>query len=256
MASITFVDYSTVVPASWLNDVNNLTYSGQFPLTTQSWGLGAVPLTYASQGVSGYIYNAANTGAVDSNALLRIHSVNRNANVQVIGGAANEGGFQALNQAGIFAGGMSYFYSSGDWVWKTTPGGVATNQLRLTQAGSLQVVGDNSTLGYGTGSGGSVTQLTSKATGVTLNKGSGAITLNSAALAAATTVSFIVTNSLVTAVDTIVLNLAGAVANGEAYNMWISDVSIGSFRITLRNISAGSLSEALRINFTLLKGSN
>jgi len=36
MSSITFVDYQTVIPASWLNDVNNMVYNGVVPATTLS----------------------------------------------------------------------------------------------------------------------------------------------------------------------------------------------------------------------------
>ena len=52
-------------------------------------------------------------------------------------------------------------------------------------------------LGYSTDAQGAVTQLTSKATGVTLNKSCGQITLNDAALAATTNVTFTLTNSLI-----------------------------------------------------------
>jgi len=36
MSSITFVDYQTIIPASWLNDVNNMVYNGVVPATTLS----------------------------------------------------------------------------------------------------------------------------------------------------------------------------------------------------------------------------
>src|SRR5262249_33804889 len=63
-------------------------------------------------------------------------------------------------------------------------------------------------IGYqtGAGAGGTVTQATSKSTGVTLNKITGAITMNAAALAAATSVTFTVTDSSVAATDAVVAN--------------------------------------------------
>ena len=63
-----------------------------------------------------------------------------------------------------------------------------------------------SALGYSDDDTGSVTQATNKGTGVTLNKPSGVITMNDAALGAAAEVSFAVTNSTCTASDNIIVN--------------------------------------------------
>ena len=52
-------------------------------------------------------------------------------------------------------------------------------------------------LGYGTGAGSSVTQTTSRATGVTINALSGTITTDSTSLAAEASAKFTVTNSKV-----------------------------------------------------------
>ena len=103
-------------------------------------------------------------------------------------------------------------------------------------------------LGYGTGSGGTVAQLTSKGTGVTLNKFNGVITMNNAALAAGASVSFVVTNSVITSWDTVVLKPSNA-----NYRAHVTDNSIGSFTVIITNISGGSLSEAVQISFTILK---
>jgi hypothetical protein len=69
------------------------------------------------------------------------------------------------------------------------------------------------TLGYNTG--GAVTQETSKSTGVTLNGASGRITLNAAALDTATTVSFTLTNTSITANDLLLLNQARIDSSGR-----------------------------------------
>lgn len=109
-----------------------------------------------------------------------------------------------------------------------------------------------SSLGYTTGAGGAVTQATSKATGVALNKASGQITMNAAALAAGAKVSFIVTNSVVAATDTVILSVAsGGTAN--AYRAAVTALGAGSFTVTVENITAGSLSEAPVINFAVIK---
>jgi hypothetical protein len=105
--------------------------------------------------------------------------------------------------------------------------------------------------GYITGEGGTVTQATSKSTGVTLNKRCGQITLNGAALAAATTVSFTLTNSTIASTDLLVLNHVSAGTAG-AY-LLNAQAGAGSASINVRNITAGSLSEAIIIGFAVIK---
>lgn len=105
--------------------------------------------------------------------------------------------------------------------------------------------------GYITGEGGAVTQATSKATGVTLNKRCGQITLNNAALAASTTVSFTLTNSTIAATDLLVLNHVSAGTAGS-YTL-NAQCGAGSASINVRNVTAGSLSEAIVIGYAVIK---
>ena len=114
-------------------------------------------------------------------------------------------------------------------------------------------------IGYALGAQGSVTQATSKSTGVTLNKSAGRITMNNAALAAGTAVSFILTNSLISINDTIVVcvssNTTGS-ADG-AYTTYVSYLAAGSALITLRNLTAStSYSEAVIINYSIIHGAS
>jgi len=106
-------------------------------------------------------------------------------------------------------------------------------------------------LGYTSEASGTVTQLTDKSTGVTLNKSAGQITMNNAALANATNVSFTLTNSVIGVKDVVVLSVSSGATAG-AYNCWISGKAVGSCTITLRNLSGGSLSEAVVINFAVI----
>jgi hypothetical protein len=106
--------------------------------------------------------------------------------------------------------------------------------------------------GYTADAQGAVTQLTSKSTGVTLNKSCGQITLNDAALAGTTNVTFTLTNSLISIKDVIVLNVYGGTPG--SYNVWISGLATGSATITVRNITGGSLSEAIVINYAVIHG--
>ena len=109
-----------------------------------------------------------------------------------------------------------------------------------------------SAIGYVSGNGGAVTQATSKSTGVTLNKACGAITMNNAALADATTVSFTVTNSVVAANDVVIVNHSSAGTAG-AYTVEANAIAAGSFAISVRNVSGGSLSQAIVLSFAVIK---
>lgn len=111
------------------------------------------------------------------------------------------------------------------------------------------------TVGYFAGAGGTVTQATSKTTGVTLNKPCGKIIMHNAALAAGATVSFTLTNSLVSATDVIALSfVAGTFAASGTYLVWPDIASAGAITINVKNNTTGSLSEAVGINFAIIKG--
>lgn len=112
-----------------------------------------------------------------------------------------------------------------------------------------------SAVGYSTGTGGAVTQITSKATGVTLNKRCGQITLNNAALSAAAEVSFTLTNSVIAATDVVYVCISSGATAG-AYNVQVDAVAAGSCRISVGNMSAGPLSEAIVLNFVVIKAVN
>jgi hypothetical protein len=108
-------------------------------------------------------------------------------------------------------------------------------------------------LGYALDAESTVTQATSKSTAVTVNTSCGQITMNNAALAATTSVSFTLNNSLLSTRDVIIVNFVSGGTAG-AYNAWVSGLTTGTATITLRNVSAGSLSEAVVLNFTIIHG--
>ena len=111
-------------------------------------------------------------------------------------------------------------------------------------------------LGYAAAAQGTVTQLTDKSTGVTLNKSAGRITMNNAALAAATNVAFTLTNNLISSNDVLIVGVSGGAATAGTYNVFTSTLTAGSATIVLRNISAGSLSEAVIINYAIIHGAS
>jgi 1-aminocyclopropane-1-carboxylate deaminase/D-cysteine desulfhydrase-like pyridoxal-dependent ACC family enzyme len=108
-------------------------------------------------------------------------------------------------------------------------------------------------IGYSSAAQGVVTQATDKSTGVTLNKSMGRITMNGAALAAGAAASFTLTNNLLSVADTIIVNVSGG-GTAAAYTAYVSSMAAGSAVLTLRNLSAGSLSEAVVLNFAIIHG--
>lgn len=106
--------------------------------------------------------------------------------------------------------------------------------------------------GYATGAGGTVTQLTSKSTAVTLNELCGQITMHNAALAAGAIVSFTLNNSTILANDVIVLNHVATATFGPY--LLNARAAAGSAIIDVRNTSAGSLSNAIQIRFLVIRG--
>lgn len=131
----------------------------------------------------------------------------------------------------------------------TKPIGVAFEDQNIIGADYVYSVGE---IGYGTGAQGTVTQATSKSTGVTLNKSAGQITMNGAALAAGVAVSFTLTNSLISTKDVIILTI-GSGATATAYTVYVSSMAAGSAVITLRNLTAStSLSEAVVVNYAII----
>jgi hypothetical protein len=115
-----------------------------------------------------------------------------------------------------------------------------------------QYVLSSEQLGYTTDAQGTVTQLTDKSTAVTLNKSAGRITMNNASLNTATNATFTLNNSFISANDTVVLTISGGQATPGSYNVFANGLAAGSVSISLRNISGGTLSEAVVINFALI----
>jgi len=104
-------------------------------------------------------------------------------------------------------------------------------------------------VGYTTGAGLTVTQGTNRATGVTINAVTGAITLFSVA-GNTTPTTFTMTNSTVAATDIIILNQKSGT---NIYNLLVSNVVAGSAGITVWT-TGGVTAEAPVINFAVIKG--
>jgi len=157
-----------------------------------------------------------------------------------------------------------YITSAGAGYVNAGTGGITLNSLQSGTAGNAVTVGAifnvnttdcvmttaNGGLGYGTGSGGTVTQGTSRTTAVTINKPTGAITMFTAA-GSLTWSQFTVNNSLVAATDTIIVNQKAGAANFYVYQ--ILAITAGSFNIGFASVS-GVSSDGPVLNFAIIKG--
>lgn len=130
----------------------------------------------------------------------------------------------------------------------------AATATSLTVSGNVLIT-SAAGLGYGSGSGGTVTQATSKSTGVTLNKPSGSITMNGASLAANTNVSFILTNSLLSTGDLVLVNISDN-ANLNSYQVCAENSRAGSVYIMLRNTTGASITNDVVLTFAIIKASS
>lgn len=181
-------------------------------------------------------------------------------------------------------------YTAGQELWLSTAGGITgtepsypANKVRIGYVvsatdgtGSLYfapkfyengTVNGTGKIGYLTGSGGTVSQSTSKSTTVVLNKTCGQITMHAATLVASTTVSFTLTNSKIEAGDVLILNhIAGGVEPtsgvGGSFGVYALNARTfsGGATINVRNTHPSSgagnvndLSEAIVIAFAVIK---
>ena len=146
----------------------------------------------------------------------------------------------------------------------TTNGTIIFNEGRITSLDGATigattpaaVTGTNvlatTTLGYKAGGGGTETQGTSKSTTVVLNKINGEIVMHGAALSSYVPVSFTLTNSTIAATDVVIVNVA-SVGTAGAYQVTVGAVAAGSCSITVLNVTGGALSQAIKLNFAVIK---
>ena len=136
----------------------------------------------------------------------------------------------------------------------TKPIGVAYEDQDIVGADNITAadIYASDEIGYTAAAQSTVTQATSKSTGVTINASAGQITMNNASLNGTTNVAFTMTNSKISVRDVVIINVAGGVASNSTYNCWVSGHAAGTCDIVLRNISAGALSEAVVLNFAII----
>lgn len=231
---------STVIPASGSNAVQgNLGISGGSSGTTTGANVGSVGFGQAGNVSVGVVGLAQIAKASATSIGVAGSAINTGASSFQIGG------WFSLNQTTIPAMSAALIADNGSQ-------GAAVALFNVAGVNKAQV-DSLGNLGYITGAGGAVTQLTSKSTGVTINKSTGQITMINSALAGGASVTFTVTNSMVTAADTIIVNIkSGATAN--TYGVNVSAVALGSFNIQINNFTGTSQSDAIVLNFAIIKG--
>ncbi len=142
-------------------------------------------------------------------------------------------------------------------------GGVSKWTVRkdgaATAAGFIKSTSASAGVGYATGAGGTVTQATSRTTGVTLDKICGQITLVAGTIAGHEADEFVLTNSAIEAGDVVVVSIKSGLAAGTAkyYRVGVTAVGAGSCTISVGNLdnstvpSAGTDTPVL--NFAVIK---
>lgn len=133
--------------------------------------------------------------------------------------------------------------------------GALTQTGAVTSASSVKSTSATAGMGYATGAGGAVTQITNRTTGVTLNKITGQITTDTTSLAGLATAKFTVTNSAVAIGDTVVVSQQSG-SNSGGTIVHVTTVAAGSFQIAVsnNNAAAGTAETgAIIINFAVIK---
>ena len=131
----------------------------------------------------------------------------------------------------------------------TKPIGVAYLDQDIIGAEFLYADGE---IGYTAAARGAVTQGVNKAEPVTLNKSAGTVTMNAAQLNATTSVNFTLNNNKISAGDAVIVSFVSGAATAGSYTLWVTALTTGAATLTLRNITAGNLSEAVVFNFVIV----
>ena len=221
----------------------------------------ATPVLFYTNGTERVRIDANGNVGVGATPVAKLHVTSSDWGPYHFGVSGTTKGLRvSTNSAGVLIQGVDQTLSAsyqpvtlgGSAVKLGTPG---SEELLVT--GGYVVATNSGGVGYGANSGGVITQLTSKSTTVTLARPSGQITMHNQALASGATVSFTLSlgATFVDAYTTCIVTPTSS-TNQVNYNMWVANNGGGSFQVYLRNISAGSLSEAVVFNFAVVRASS
>lgn len=250
---------ASIAPGSLLTAANP-SYTG-----TLTGGTGIVNL-----GSGQFVKDAAgNVGVgVTPSAWAAGHRVAEFGTVANSVGALSDGDFNLANNAFLGGSGWVYKISAGAtrfqqdfgvsrWLIDSgtkTAGAACNFTTAVTLDASGNLTSNAGALGYGAGAGGTVTQVTSKATAVTLNKPSGTITMHNAALGVGAQVEFVLNNSFIAVGDKVFLQTTDS-SLGFKYRVGCYFSGSGSCHLWVANATGVSLSDYLTLSFAVIKGS-
>jgi len=111
-------------------------------------------------------------------------------------------------------------------------------------------------IGFTAGNGGTVTQLTSRTTGVTLNAPSGQITLVAGSISGLSSQEFTLTNSFIAATDVVLVTFGSGLTSAQ-YDVTVTETSAGSCKISVHNVNnSATPTDTPVLNFAVFKGVN
>jgi hypothetical protein len=189
------------------------------------------------------------------------------ANTLIVGNKTADGDILLVTQTGTHShaamwvdasAAITRFYSGAGVEILKLDSAAATLTGTFTTTSSLRTTSAANPLGYATGAGGAVTQITNRSTSVTMVPNpctSGTITTDTTSLAAEASAAFTVTDSAVAIGDTVVASIQSG-ANGGNTDVTVTTVTNGTFtlRVSNNNASGGTAETgALLINFAIIK---
>lgn len=234
------------VSAATLYKPSGTTYGGALSLTTPTPGEGG--LVFASSSNSFVSYSGGST--VDVGAWVRAYGQSHGTKPNYL-----EFGYTTTVAAFFNGSGVLTINNTTDATTLTAAsmllnGGLATAAGKsILSGGKILSLGATHGIGYGAGAGGTVTQGTSRTTGVTLNTVTGRIALFTAA-GSATPTTFTVTCSACAETDTVIVTDWSGAANTY---IWKAKAANGSFDVTFWT-TGGTASDAPGIHFNIIKG--
>jgi hypothetical protein len=234
---------------SWTNGASNTvlskTSTGSVEFATSNTILQSGPVNLGSQPLT--TTGSVNSGSVNSGSVTATGVVTA---ASVTLGANPTTNLQATTKQYVDAADALKVNKSGD----TMTGALIVNST-IASSSTILANGNSSKIGYNTGAGGSITQSAgAKTNSVTLNRPTGIIVTDNSALAANTAVTFNLTNSVIEDTDIVfVSHISGGTLG--SYNFATAPAT-GNTNIVIRNITAGSLSEALTLRFIVIKSVN
>jgi hypothetical protein len=245
---------------SWTNGANDTllrkTSTGSVEFATLNSVLQSGPVDLGSQPLT--TTGAVSTGAISA-ASVTASGVVTAASVTASGVVTAASVTLAANPTTNLQATTKQYVDSADALKLNKAGDTMTGALivnsTIASNSTILANGNSSKIGYDTGAGGSVTQgAGAKTNSVTLNRPTGIIVTDSAALAANTAVTFNLSNSVIEATDIVVVSHISGGTLGS-YNFATAPATSNA-NIVIRNITAASLSEALTLRFIVIKSVN